>query len=171
VNIHNIYHGFLFAAIGFSLVSILNENKKVSLSLSPVYIALMAFCFSMTIGVLWEFFEWAMDSWFGLDMQKDTVLTAFNSVNLDPGGHNVPYSLTDITETVVLFSDGSEISLGLGGYLDLGLYDTMMDLLVNFIGAVLFSFIGYFYVRTKGKGIIAKHFIPRSMEADVEEEL
>ena len=51
-------NGFLFAAIGFSLVNILNEDKRVSLTLAPLYMALTAFCFSMTIGVLWEFFEW-----------------------------------------------------------------------------------------------------------------
>lgn len=66
-------NGFLFAAIGFCIVNLLNENKKVSMSLSPFYMAVAAFCFSMTIGILWEFFEWGMDSWFDLDMQKDTI--------------------------------------------------------------------------------------------------
>ncbi len=53
--------------------------------LSPFYMAVTAFCFSMTIGVLWEFFEWGMDN-LGLDMQKDTVLTGFNTVMLEPPG-------------------------------------------------------------------------------------
>lgn len=157
-------NGFLFAAIGFSMVNILNENKRVSLTLTPIYMAVMAFCFSMTIGVLWEFFEWAMDSWFGLDMQKDTILTAFNSVTLDPGGHNIPYHVTQVADTILVFADGTRMELGLGGYLDLGLNDTMMDLLVNFVGAVVFSFIGYFYVKTKGKGRIARHFIPKALD-------
>ena len=157
-------NGFLFAAIGFSLVNILNENKKVSLSLSPFYMAVTAFCFSMTIGVLWEFFEWAMDSWFGLDMQKDTILAGFNSVNLDPGGHNVPYHVRDVHDVVLIYSDGTMQALGLGGYLDIGLIDTMQDLFVNFIGAVVFSVIGFFYVKTKGQGRIARLFIPEAME-------
>ena len=42
--------------------------------------------------------------------------------------------------------------LGLGGYLDIGLIDTMQDLIVNFIGAFVFSVIGFFYVKTVGKG-------------------
>lgn len=155
-------NGFLFAAIGFCLVNVLNENKRVSLSLSPFYMAVTAFCFSMTIGVLWEFFEWAMDCWFGLDMQKDTVMTAFNTVSLS--GHNVVSHVQDVADTVLVYADGTEKALGLGGYLDLGLYDTMMDLLVNFIGAVVFSFLGYFYVKTKGKGRIARMFIPKVME-------
>lgn len=157
-------NGFLFAAIGFSIVNILNEDKHTSLSLSPFYMAVTAFCFSMTIGVLWEFFEWAMDSWFGFDMQKDTVLTAFTTVSLDPGGHNIPYLVQGVKDTVVIFNDGTQQAMALGGYLDLGLQDTMMDLLVNLIGAVVFSIIGYFYVKTKGKGKIARMFIPEVME-------
>lgn len=163
-------NGFLFAAIGFSLVNILNEDKRVSLTLAPLYMALTAFCFSMTIGVLWEFFEWGVDTFFGADMQKDTVVAAFNSVTMDPGGHNIPYHVRNIADTMLIFEDGSYQLMGLGGYLDLGLYDTMMDLLVNFVGAVVFSFIGYFYVKTKGKGKIAKLFIPEVLAQDKPEE-
>lgn len=157
-------NGFLFAAIGFSIVNILNEDKNISMTLSPFYMAITAFCFSMTIGILWEFFEWAMDSWFALDMQKDTVLTAFNTVNLDPGGHNVAYHVRDVTDAILVYADGTQQAMGLGGYLDVGLQDTMKDLLVNLIGAVVFSFIGYFYVKSDGKGRIARLFIPKVME-------
>lgn len=153
-------NGFLFAAIGFCIVNLLNENKKVSMSLSPFYMAVAAFCFSMTIGILWEFFEWGMDSWFDLDMQKDTILTSISSVTLHPEGKNDPVSLQQISDVIVVFSDGSQRNLNLGGYLDTGLQDTMKDLLVNLIGAVVFSVFGYFYVKTKGKGRVAKHFIP-----------
>lgn len=163
-------NGFLFAAIGFSMVNLLNKNKNVALSLSPFYMAVMAFCFSMTIGVLWEFFEWGMDILFDLDMQKDTVLNAIHTVDLDPDGHNIPYHITQITDTVVVYADGTQQSLGLGGYLDIGLMDTMKDLLVNFIGAVVFSVIGYFYVKSSGKGRIAKMFIPKVMDKPAQEE-
>ena len=157
-------NGFLFAAIGFSIVNILNENKRVSMTLSPFYMAVTAFCFSMTIGVLWEFFEWGMDSVFGLDMQKDTIITAFNSVAMDPGGHNIVYHVRNVADTVLVYTDGTQQALGLGGYLDIGLLDTMMDLFVNFIGAVVFSVIGYFYVKTKGEARFARHFIPEVLE-------
>lgn len=163
-------NGFLFAAIGFCMVNLLNKNKSVALSLSPFYMAVMAFCFSMTIGVLWEFFEWGMDLLFDLDMQKDTVLTAIHTVDLDPGGHNIPYHMTDIADAVVVYADGTQQAIGLGGYLDIGLMDTMKDLLVNFIGAVVFSVIGYFYVKSRGKGRIAKMFIPEVMEKPRQEE-
>lgn len=154
-------NGFLAAAIGFSLVVLLNENQKVMFTLSPVFIAVVAFCFSMTIGVVWEFFEFAMDRFFLLDMQKDTVVHTISSVMLDPDGGNVPYMIRGITDTAV---NGQK--LGLGGYLDIGLIDTMKDLLVNFIGAAVFSFIGYFYVKNRGKGNIVKRLVPSRKSAD-----
>ena len=154
-------NGFLCAAIGFSLVDILNRSGRFAFSLSPMYLAVVAFCFSMTVGVLWEFFEWAMDSFFLLDMQKDTVVSAISSVMLDPAGGNTPTQIQGITDVIVVLSDGTQQALGLGGYLDIGINDTMKDLFVNFIGAVVFSFIGFFYVKNRGKGRFARRFIPR----------
>ena len=161
-------NGFLFAAIGFCIVNLLNENKRISMSLSPFYMAVAAFCFSMTIGVLWEFFEWGMDSLFGLDMQKDTVVTAIHSVSLHPEGKNQVVALKDIADVIVVFRDGTQHKLALGGYLDIGLLDTMKDLFVNLVGAVVFSVFGYFYVKTKGKGKVAKLFIPTVVEENQE---
>ncbi len=154
-------NGFLCAAIGFSLVDLLNRHERVSLSLSPVYMAIVAFCFSMTVGVLWEFFECAMDQLFMQDMQKDTIVNAISSVMLDPTGSQRAQAIRDITDVIVVTGGGEEISLGLGGYLDIGLLDTMEDLLVNFIGAAVFSFVGYFYVKNRGKGWFARNFIPQ----------
>lgn len=156
-------NGFLMAAIGFALVDILNRRKKFSIQLSPVFLAIVAFCFSMTIGVIWEFFEYGMDQFFGLDMQKDTVIQGFSSVLLDPTKSNIPVPVQDITEVLINGRD-----LGLGGYLDIGLIDTMNDLFVNFVGAVLFSIIGYFYVKSRGKGKFARRFIPRLKSRDAD---
>ena len=158
-------NGFLCAAIGFSLVDMCNRNKRVSLSLSPVYMAIVAFCFSMTIGVLWEFFECAMDRFFLLDMQKDTVVNVISSVNLDPTGGNTPIAIKGITDVIVVCGD-EQIPLGVGGYLDIGILDTMKDLWVNFIGAVVFSIVGYFYVKSRGKGWFARNFIPQVLPED-----
>jgi len=161
-------NGFLCAAIGFSLVDMLNRNERFSLSLSPVFMAIVAFCFSMTIGVLWEFFECAMDQLFLLDMQKDSIVNSISSVMLDPTGGNTPVAIHGITDVIVL-ANGEEISLGLGGYLDVGLLDTMKDLAVNFVGAVVFSIIGYFYVKSRGKGRFASRFIPQVLEEQKKE--
>ena len=154
-------NGFLCAAIGFSLLDILNRDERLAFKLSPVYLAVVAFCFSMTIGVLWEFFECFMDQMFLLDMQKDTIVHSIGSVMLDPAGGNTPVAIHDITDVIVVTADGAQHPLGLGGYLDIGILDTMKDLFVNFIGAVVFSFIGYFYVKNRGKGWFAKRFIPK----------
>ena len=157
-------NGFLCAAIGFALVDLCNRHERVSLSLSPVYMAIVAFCFSMTIGVLWEFFECAMDQLFLLDMQKDAVVQNISSVMLDPTGGNNPVIIRDIADVIVVTEAGEEIALGLGGYLDIGILDTMKDLAVNFVGAVVFSVIGYFYVKNRGKGGFASRFIPRVVD-------
>ena len=162
-------NGFLCAAIGFALVDMLNRTEKFSLSLSPVFMSIVAFCFSMTIGVLWEFFECGMDQLMALDMQKDAVVHSISSVMLDPAGKNNRVLIENIVDTIVVTADGRQISLGLGGYLDIGILDTMKDLFVNFIGAVVFSIIGYFYVKTRGKGKFASRFIPQVVEVQPED--
>ena len=156
-------NGFLCAAVGFSLIDILNRDAKIKFTLSPVYVALAAFCFSMTIGVLWEFFEFGMDRLFHMDMQKDTIVHTISSVMLDSTNSNIPITIDGITSVAVNGRD-----LGFTGYLDIGLYDTMEDLLVNFIGALTFSIFGYFYIKRRGKGRIAKAFIPTITTEDKE---
>ncbi len=162
-------NGFLCAAIGFALVDMLNRTEKFSLSLSPVFMSIVAFCFSMTIGVLWEFFECGMDQLMMLDMQKDTVVNSISSVMLDPSGRNNRVAIENIVETIVITADGQQIPLGLGGYLDIGILDTMKDLFVNFVGAAVFSIIGYFYVKSRGQGKFASRFIPKVVEAQPED--
>ena len=153
-------NGFLCAAIGFSLVDILNRSSSERFNLSPLYMAIVAFCFSMTVGVIWEFFECTMDQLFFLDMQKDTVVSAIGSIMLDAPGGNHPVVIKNITDVIIVQADGTRTALGLGGYLDIGLLDTMEDLFVNFIGALTFSIIGYFYVKSRGENKFARRFIP-----------
>lgn len=162
-------NGFLCAAVGFCLVDLFDRSERFSLTLSPVFMAIVAFCFSMTIGVLWEFLECSMDRIFLFDMQKDTVVTAISSVMLDPAGGNHAVVIKNISDVIVI-ADGKEIPLGVGGYLDVGLYDTMEDLFVNFIGAAVFSVIGYFYVKGRGQGKFARRFIPKILEREIEDE-
>ena len=151
--------GFLAAAVGFSLVDIINRNENTKMDLAPLYVAIGAFTFSMTIGVIWEFFEFFMDAFFHLDMQKDTIIHSIYSVSLDPTRSNKVVAIKGITDTVV---NGE--SLGLGGYLDIGLIDTMKDLFVTFIGATVFSIIGFIYLKNRGNGRFAKRFIPTMMK-------
>lgn len=154
-------NGFLMAAIGLSMVDLLNKNDRMIFSLSPLFAAIVAFCFSMTIGVVWEIFEFSMDQIFALDMQKDTVIHQISSVTLDPTGGNTPQIISGIDEAMV---QGK--TLGLGGYLDIGLIDTMYDLIVNLVGAAIFSIIGFFYVKKQGKSLIAGKLIPRRKSSE-----
>ena len=156
-------NGFLMAAIGFSLVDIFNRSERFLVKLSPVFVAIVAFCFSMTIGVLWEFFEFFMDRTFAMDMQKDFFVTSINSVALNPTGANVPIHL----QVDSLLVNGEDWIAKYGGYLDIGLIDTMKDLFVNFIGAVAFSIIGYIYIKYRGhRQSVAAKLIPTVIRAD-----
>ncbi len=163
-------NGFLCAAIGFALVDILNRTERVSLNLSPFYMAVVAFCFSMTVGVLWEFFEFSMDYFLHFDMQKDTILHTISTVNLDPNHGTTAVVVDGIQDVILVLADGTQRSLGLGGYLDIGIVDTMVDLFVNFIGAVIFSTIGFFYVKGRGRSRFAPRFIPQVLPEEPAEQ-
>jgi len=155
--------GFLAAAIGFALIDILNRTEKIKFRISPMYMAVVAFCFSMTVGVVWEFFEFSMDWFFGLDMQKDHIIQTISSVSLNDTTLNEVVQIENITKVLVETNNGTlyDLSaLGINGYLDIGIVDTMKDLFVNMIGAFVFSVIGFFYIKQRGRGKFAKKFIP-----------
>lgn len=119
--------GVVFAVLGVFLAEILNRGKPCSLLLTVVF----ALCFSLAISVVWEFFEYGMDTFFAMDMQNDSVVTAIHSYTLGSGlGELV--SIPEITVTVV---DG--VALPVAGYLDLGLHDTMDDMLIEALGALV----------------------------------
>ncbi len=151
-------NGFLSAAIGLSLIDILNKHDRFAVSSLPFFVALFAVCFSMTIGVLWEVFEFGMDTLFQFDMQKDTLLYQIHSVLLNPSGENVPLHV--VIHEVVVNGEPWE------GYVDIGLLDTMKDLIVNVIGAALFSTFGYFYIKHRGEGHLLQRFLLRHMDAE-----
>lgn len=149
-NFDSIIHtlnGFIMAGIGFSLVDILNSSNRVKFSLNPIYVTLCAFCFSMTIGVIWEVFEYSVDKVFHQDMQKDTIITEISSVKLNPEGKNK----SETIEIESLVVNGEDYMEKYGGYIDIGLNDTMEDLIVNLLGALSFSILGYNYLKGRGK--------------------
>ncbi len=154
-------NGFLAAGVGFALFDLLNNNIE-SINLSPLFLAIVAFCFSMTIGVLWEFFEFGADKYLRTDMQKDRIVTSINSVELNEEGKNIPVRIDDIDYTIIVSKDkeGKTQETKINGYLDIGIIDTMKDLFVNFIGAFFFSIFGYLYIKTRDKFKFVNHFIP-----------
>ena len=152
-------NGFLATAVGFSLVDLLNKNSK-DINLSPFYLCLVAFCFSMTIGILWEFFEYGGDKLVKFDMQKDTLITNISSVYINPDNENKPVVVDNIGKTEIFDKDGKLLYVIDGGYLDIGLNDTMKDLFVNFIGALVFSFFAYIGLKNNKSSSVVKNFVP-----------
>ena len=151
-------NGFICAGVGFSLVDVLNQNSK-KIHLSPMYVVLVAFCFSMTVGVLWEFCEFTADNVLKTDMQKDRIVQSIATVELNTDGENHPVKIKEIEKTEIYSKDGTVTTIE-NGYLDIGIYDTMKDLFVNFIGATVFCGIGFLYIRNRDKYQFAKNFVP-----------
>lgn len=154
-------NGFICAGIGFSLVDLLNKNSK-KINLSPAYLLLVSFTFSMTIGVMWEFCEYTMDKVFLMDAQKDHQITTISSTYLNEFGENKSVILKNIEYTKIYSQDedGNLVETTVGGYLDIGLNDTMKDLLVNFLGAIIFNLIAYLYIKNNQKWQFVEGFIP-----------
>lgn len=151
-------NGFLAAAIGFSVVDLLNTHIK-GLQMAPLFVALVSFCFSMTVGTMWEFFEFSGDHLAGIDMQKDRIVQEIASVELDPAHDNNAVQIRGIARTVLYDSSGNELITIEGGYLDIGIIDTMKDLACNMVGAVVFSVFGCLYIRRRDKYTLAAHFL------------
>lgn len=165
-------NGFLCAAIGFSMIDILNRSTKFHKMLTPAFVALVAFCFSMTVGVLWEFIEYGMDKTFNTDMQKDRIVTTVSSTLLNEEGKNKEEVIKNIDKTMVNGTyNGEESVITIdGGFLDIGLNDTMKDLIVNFIGAVVFSILGLLYIKNRDEYRFAEEFMPMvKTEEEIEE--
>ena len=155
-------NGFLCASVGFSLVYLLNKEVD-SVNLSPIFITLVAFCFSMTIGIAWEFFEYASDTVLGIDMQKDRYIENINTVLTDETKSNKTIKYNDIEYTILYDEQGNEIAK-INNYIDIGLHDTMKDLLVNFIGALVFSIFGYLYILNKEKYNFIDNFLLKKLK-------
>ena len=105
------FSGAMLGALGFILVSWLNDSEKVRVSLSPAFVALFAFCFALSCGAVWEIYEFVFDGLLGLNMQKFT--TAAGEVLT---GHDA-------------------------------LRDTMEDIVVDALAALLISVIGYVRIK------------------------
>lgn len=150
-------NGFLCAAIGFSLITIFNVSSSY---IKNFYLCIVAFCFSMTIGVIWEFFEYTMDSFLLFDMQKDKIVSKISSVELDPKKENNTVLIEGISKTVLYDKNDNKLFVIENGYLDVGINDTMKDLFSNMIGALFFCIFGYIYLKNEKNGKIIMNFVP-----------
>lgn len=160
-------NGFLCAAIGFSLVDILNNHDNFHITMTPGFVALVAFSFSMTVGVMWEFGEFAVDRYLVKDMQKDRIVNRISSVKINENNENEPIIIEDINKIEIYSNNNKDIYTIEGGYLELGLIDTMKDLFVNFIGAIIYSILGYLYIKNRDDYKFAERFIPRLKKSNI----
>ncbi len=130
--------GILFALVGCELGRSVVGDDKGSVWLS----ALFGLCLSMSIALAWEFLEYGMDTFFGMDMQNDSIVHSIVSYQLGPE-MGVTGGFPEIHRVMI-----DETPLALEGYLDIGLHDTMADTMVETLGAILAVLC---YVAGKGK--------------------
>ena len=116
--------GVMFAILGAYLFDLLAKNKGM-----PVVRTIFALCFSIAIAVLWEFYEFGMDVFLGMDMQDDMVIHSLTSYLLG-NAMGVTGSIENIQSVVVN-------GVALPGYIDIGLIDSMLDMLLETLGAVV----------------------------------
>ncbi len=116
--------GVAFAIVGYYLPLLIGENR-----MTPAMRLIFAVCFSMAISVMWEFMEYGQDMLLGFDTQNDTLISTIHS-----------YLLGDTTGRLGRIEGISEVAvngLSIPGYIDIGLIDTMGDMLIETLGAVL----------------------------------
>ena len=119
------FGGFAFALFGVFLLRLLCENEP-----KRIASAVFALCFSISISVIWEFVEYSGDNLFGMDMQNDTIVHEIHSYYLG-NSLDIPGDITSIDSVTV-----NGVALPFDGYLDIGLHDTMRDMLIETFGAV-----------------------------------
>lgn len=128
--------GVLFAALGFAIAEKffgkVNDDRNFFGSL------LLGFCFSLAIAVLWEIFEYGCTAAFGFDMMEDSIVTHINSYLLS-GNHTETVELDGIVKTVIYYGEGKTYTID--GYLDIGLIDTLTDMIICTVGAAIFAII------------------------------
>ena len=107
------FSGFMLGALGLTLINFLNKTDRIPMSLAPLFVAIFTFCFAVTLGVIWEIYEFSVDYFFHTNMQK--------------------FALEDGTQLIG----------------QAALMDTMKDLIVDCVGALVFSIFGYISLKLK----------------------
>lgn len=126
----------LITVLIFAVFILVREKEKI-LNFKPIIMILLAILISLSIGVLWEFGEFFYDKWCKSDGQKDTIINTVISLKFDGSRNNKPIIVENIAKTVLYNYNDEVIATISGGYLDIGLNDTMSDLLYDFGGSVL----------------------------------
>ena len=156
-------NGFISSAIGFSLIDLLNKTDKLHVKMSSFFVTSVAICFSMTIGVFWEFFEYGADRLLNFDMQKDSLVQVLPSTYLGEKGKNEVVIVDDIKKTVIYGKiNGKEEEVVIdGGFLDMGVKDTMDDMFDNLFGSLIFGVLCLLYMKGLDRFNITDKFLVR----------
>ncbi|MDO5474892.1 MAG: hypothetical protein Q4F61_00690 [Candidatus Saccharibacteria bacterium] len=149
--------GFVLAGIGFSLIEMMNRGHG-----TKFIMLVFAFCFSVTIGILWECLEFSFDMTVRTDAQKDAHLSQISTITMQRDGGNRPVKVDNITTTDIHLANGDIVTID-EGYLDIGLIDTMKDIFVNIAGALAFCLVGIVSIKQGRKGF-AGNFIPTTRD-------
>lgn len=131
--------GIVFSVVGIILVkSLIGAPKNTK---GVIACVLFGVGFAMLLSIVWEIYEFSGDNiMHTMDMQQDTIVHHFHSFFLhDPYDNLHTVEINGITQTIIKYGDGQELVLD--GYLDLGLLDTMFDLIFCFATTVVFSII------------------------------
>jgi hypothetical protein len=128
--------GVIFACLGVTLANVFFGNKNTHKRFFGCL--LFGVFFSLAIATLWEIFEYGVNTILGFDMMEDAFVTQINSYLL-AGTHNSAVHLDNITQTVVHYGNGKTYAFS--GYLDLGLIDTLGDMMICTIGAIVFAIV------------------------------
>ena len=139
--------GFIACVLIYLIFIYLNKKRK--LILYKLFIIFSSFCFSLSVGFLFEVFEYMNDNFFSFDMQKDMFIKDIYTTKYDNKEKSI-LKITDI-EKIVIYYDNNKIFTVNEGYLDIGINDTMKDLIVNLIGSVMGSF--YIYIMLSDKNL------------------
>ena len=164
------FSGFLIAAIGLAFIEFFTKRKGSVLRLTPFFAVFFAFMFALGVEVIWEVFEYFVDILTGTtDMQADYIIDYFTSKKAGGATNPVPVVVSGIKDVIITFEDGRE-ALVLPGYIDIGLADTMHDLIVGAAGALLFCTIEFIALvrRDKRMQMIPESFVPKKKETETE---
>ena len=150
--------GLVFAMFGAYLPKLFTKDEKCNIWVC----ILCGFCFSLAISVLWEFYEFFCDTYLGKDMQKDTFISWIQSYKISDNPLSEVGRIDGITGVIIQTSSG-DFNLT-QGYLDIGLVETMKDMLVETAGALVYCIA---YAIDKGKYTAFK-YLPKQDKKDAE---
>lgn len=155
-SILHLISGFLSCGIGFGIIQIFIRSKNPS----PFLSILFSISFAITIGVTWEIIEFAGDMLLKKDNQNDYIVHQISSIKLNPKKETTSIILKNISKTKIYYKENGKAKQKIiNGYLDLGIIDTMKDLIIDIIGSLLFSIYLYLYLKNRKKYKTLENFI------------